>query len=208
MTRTAGNPNLGVFRVLGVDACKAGWVGIALAGNRTSAYVATTIDELVVLAEADSSVAVVAIDMPIGLPDRGRRQADVLAREAVGPLRSSVFITPVRAALDARHPAVRQRSMMSSTQPYAPGQHAGSLEAKPRHDQTHPRYSATACRARSGADQSSFAANNHDQRYRSMPDPRSEIASPTSTTVPRTSPTATRHSTRNTTGFEYLHSAS
>jgi predicted RNase H-like nuclease len=39
--------------------------------------------------------------MPIGLPDAGRRTADVLAKEAIGPLRSSVFMTPVRAALRA-----------------------------------------------------------------------------------------------------------
>lgn len=39
--------------------------------------------------------------MPIGLPDNGRRQADLLAQKAVGALRSSVFTTPVRAALDA-----------------------------------------------------------------------------------------------------------
>lgn len=88
-------------RVLGVDACRAGWVGIALECDRTSAYFETTIDDLVVRAEANGPVAVVAIDMPIGLPDSGRRQADLLAQKAVGALRSSVFITPVRAALDA-----------------------------------------------------------------------------------------------------------
>ncbi len=88
-------------RVLGVDACKAGWVGIALTEQYSRAYLAGTIDELVGLADTDGPVAVVAIDMPIGLPDRGRRQADVLARKAVGTLRSSVFMTPARAALDA-----------------------------------------------------------------------------------------------------------
>lgn len=88
-------------RVLGVDACKAGWVGIALTGHYASAHVAGTIDELIASADTDGALAVVAIDMPIGLPDRGRRQADVLARKAVGTLRSSVFMTPARAALDA-----------------------------------------------------------------------------------------------------------
>ena len=86
-------------RVLGVDACKAGWVGIALDDAR--AYVAATIDELVARAEADGRVEVVGIDIPIGLPDSTRRQADVLARQAVGRLRSSVFVVPVRAALEA-----------------------------------------------------------------------------------------------------------
>ena len=45
--------------------------------------------------------AVIGIDIPIGLPDTGRRQADVLAYTLVGPRRSSVFMTPVRAALEA-----------------------------------------------------------------------------------------------------------
>jgi predicted RNase H-like nuclease len=87
-------------RVLGVDACQAGWVGIALTGQHVSAYVAGTIDELVRSADTDGLVAVVAIDIPIGLPDRERRQADVLA-EAVGTLLgSAVFMTPVRDALN------------------------------------------------------------------------------------------------------------
>jgi predicted RNase H-like nuclease len=88
-------------RVLGVDACKAGWVGIALSGRTITAYTAAHVDELVAAAHTDGSVDVVAIDMPIGLPDDGTRRADGLARAAVGPRRSSVFITPVRAALEA-----------------------------------------------------------------------------------------------------------
>lgn len=88
-----------MLRVLGVDACKTGWFGIAPDGPK--AYVAATISELVEQAEADGPVTVVGIDIPIGLPDTSRRQADVLAKQAVGPLRSSVFITPVRPALEA-----------------------------------------------------------------------------------------------------------
>lgn len=88
-------------RVLGVDACKAGWIGIALTGETTTAHTAARIDELVAAAHADGPVEVVAIDMPIGLPDDGTRRADGLARAVGGPRRSSVFITPVRAALQA-----------------------------------------------------------------------------------------------------------
>jgi len=51
---------------------------------------------LVSLADTDGRVAV---DIPIGLPDTGRRRADVQARQAVGGRRSAVFLTPVRAAL-------------------------------------------------------------------------------------------------------------
>lgn len=47
----------------------------------------------------NAPIAVMAIDIPIGLPDIGTRQADLLARRAVGPRSSSVFPTPVRSAL-------------------------------------------------------------------------------------------------------------
>jgi predicted RNase H-like nuclease len=50
---------------------------------------------------AAEPIAVIAIDMPIGLPDNAPRQADLLARAAIGRLSSSVFTTPVRAALQA-----------------------------------------------------------------------------------------------------------
>jgi predicted RNase H-like nuclease len=45
-------------------------------------------------------VRVVPVDMPIGLPDRSSRQADIEARKFVGPRASSVFPTPIRAVLD------------------------------------------------------------------------------------------------------------
>ncbi len=87
-------------RVLGVDACRAGWVGIALTGDRVDAYQTRTIADLVTTVTADGPLAVIAIDIPIGLPDNSRREADVEARRAVGALASSVFMTPVRGALE------------------------------------------------------------------------------------------------------------
>ncbi|RCW40712.1 putative RNase H-like nuclease [Halopolyspora algeriensis] len=89
-----------VAQVLGVDACKVGWVGVALGGAVPTAYFAETIDDVVAQAHAAHPLAVVAVDIPIGLPDEGRRQADELARKAVGGLSSSVYITPVRKALE------------------------------------------------------------------------------------------------------------
>ncbi len=41
----------------------------------------------------------IVVDVPIGIPDVGPRQADLLARAFVGPRASSVFATPNRAAL-------------------------------------------------------------------------------------------------------------
>jgi len=86
-------------RVLGVDACRKGWVGVAGGLDAADAYFGRTIRELMALVEADGRIDVVAIDIPIGLPDKGRRQADVLARPLVGPRWQSVFMTPVRDAL-------------------------------------------------------------------------------------------------------------
>ncbi len=88
-----------VVRVLGVDACPAGWVGVAVAGHAVRAIVHAEIGNVVARAGADGPLDAIAIDIPIGLADRGARQADLLARKAAGPRWASVFMTPVRAAL-------------------------------------------------------------------------------------------------------------
>ncbi len=123
-------------RVLGVNACRAGWIGIALSGGdqppgnlppgnlrRREArpgdwqprdpqprnaepwdprpYVAPTIRQLAELAVADGPLQVIAMDIPIGLADTGRRRADQLARQALGRRWPSLFITPVREAVEA-----------------------------------------------------------------------------------------------------------
>jgi predicted RNase H-like nuclease len=89
------------WRVLGVDACKAGWIGIALSQATLNAHAAAGIGDLIEDASSAGPLMVIAIDIPIGLPDTGRRQADLLVRKAVGPRWASVFVTPVRPALEA-----------------------------------------------------------------------------------------------------------
>jgi predicted RNase H-like nuclease len=88
-------------RVLGVDACKGGWIGIVLSARNPGLHFAAGIGDLVDEAGQDGPLEVIAIDIPIGLPDAGPRQADTLARKAAGPRRASVFVTPVRAVLEA-----------------------------------------------------------------------------------------------------------
>ena len=85
--------------VLGVDGCKAGWVGALLTGSTYDVLVAARVEELVIEAwRRGPGLAVVAIDIPIGLPDVGRRKADLLARTLLPVGRkSSVFPTPTRA---------------------------------------------------------------------------------------------------------------
>lgn len=84
-----------------MDAYKAGWVGVVLDDGGAAAHVAKTVSGLVAAVEMDGELAAIGIDIPIGLPDTGRRQADMLAYKVVGPRRASVFMTPVRAALEA-----------------------------------------------------------------------------------------------------------
>jgi predicted RNase H-like nuclease/GrpB-like predicted nucleotidyltransferase (UPF0157 family) len=86
--------------VLGVDGCKVGWVGALLSGDGIEVLVAGDIAALVDGARRRwPALEVVAIDMPIGLPDIGPRSVDVLARQRLPVGRKpSVFPTPARAA--------------------------------------------------------------------------------------------------------------
>lgn len=88
-------------RVLGVDGCRDGWVGVAPDPDGPRAYAAPDLRALVALAEGDGPIAQVGIDIPIGLVDEGWRDADRLAAAMLGRRRSSIFTTPVRAALEA-----------------------------------------------------------------------------------------------------------
>ncbi len=86
---------------LGVDGCRAGWVGTLLRGSAYDVLVAPDIATLVEAARrAAPDLSVVGIDIPIGLPDDRPRRTDVLARSRLPVGRkSSVFPTPARAAV-------------------------------------------------------------------------------------------------------------
>ncbi len=86
--------------VAGVDGCPGGWVVVLFDGVDVLAERHERLDELVGRYRS-GGVGAVAIDMPIGLLDDRPRASDALARRVIGPRRSSVFPTPVRATLDA-----------------------------------------------------------------------------------------------------------
>ena len=82
------------MRVVGLDGWRGGWVGVVLESGRfRSAEVYPHAAEVVA---AHPAAAVMAADMPIGLPATGRRRADGLARAMLGERRSSVFFAPPR----------------------------------------------------------------------------------------------------------------
>lgn len=88
--------------VAGVDGCKGGWIAVfRLPGAGVEARVFARIADLVDLLPADAAIAV---DMPIGLPERtghGGRGPEALVRRFLGPRQSSVFSIPSRAAVYA-----------------------------------------------------------------------------------------------------------
>jgi predicted RNase H-like nuclease len=81
--------------VTGVDACARGWVAVTLgpgplgSGTGVSVAVAATLDGLPL-------ASVTGIDMPLGLLAAGWRDADVLARRALGRRGVTVFAIPPR----------------------------------------------------------------------------------------------------------------
>lgn len=84
------------MRVLGLDACRRGWVGVVVDDGRfAEAVFAVSAAELV------DGFAVVGVDMPIGTTAGGRRECDVAARAFVGGRRSSVFNALPTSVLEA-----------------------------------------------------------------------------------------------------------
>jgi predicted RNase H-like nuclease len=86
-------------RIAGVDGCPKGWIAVVKDGAslETGFCRADVDDDLVALMR---ECAVVAIDIPIGLPHDGPRLADHHARKFLGGTRaSSVFSTPLRRLL-------------------------------------------------------------------------------------------------------------
>ncbi len=84
-------------QIAGIDGCRSWWLAIAHVPG-SSSFVA----QLLATSElAAQPWDLAAIDIPIGLPDRGSREADGAARKFVGPRASSVFPCPIRPALGA-----------------------------------------------------------------------------------------------------------
>lgn len=85
--------------VLGVDGYVAGWVAVRLHdGAFTDCEIHASFAGV---CKADPSASVIAVDIPIGLPDGEPRRADIEARKVLRGRASSIFTTPPRAVLEA-----------------------------------------------------------------------------------------------------------
>ena len=88
--------------VAGVDGCKYGWFRVSrdLESDELHFDLVEHVSELITKFPRPS---VLALDMPIGLPGKGQRTCDRMARKCLGfPRQNSVFPVPIRSALRAK----------------------------------------------------------------------------------------------------------
>jgi predicted RNase H-like nuclease len=85
--------------VVGVDGTVRGWVFVLLGDGRFERAELYSTFALGMSAHPDAEA--LGVDIPIGLPERGKRPADVQARTLLRSRASTIFITPPRAVLDA-----------------------------------------------------------------------------------------------------------
>ena len=103
----------------GVDGCPGGWIAafVRPAGDDGALAVFTRFADVLAAAQRP---AVIAVDMPIGLPERaghGGRAAETAVRPLLGARQSSVFSVPARAAIDERDYAGACRMALATSEP-------------------------------------------------------------------------------------------
>ncbi|AOG05430.1 serine/threonine dehydratase [Bosea sp. RAC05] len=104
--------------IAGVDGCKAGWVAACLdlaAGTAPTLRVVARFGDLLA-----TPPALIAVDMPIGLPDRiegSGRGPEQLVRPWLGQRQSSVFSIPSRAAVESDDYGEACRQALATSQP-------------------------------------------------------------------------------------------
>ena len=91
-------------RLVGVDGCRAGWLACLLEAGDPARAEIRVFDRIADLIGGPQAPHVVAIDMPIGLPEwigPGGRGPERLVRPLLGERQSSVFSIPSRSAVYA-----------------------------------------------------------------------------------------------------------
>jgi predicted RNase H-like nuclease len=147
--------------IVGVDGCRGGWY--AVHSDDAGFLEGTVHASLESLCSAHSDSAIIAVDIPIGLVERGARECDLAARSFLGAVRgASVFPAPLRAVLGAmsHHEASERRAAIEakrmSIQAFAILAKVAEVDTllrhEPRHEarvfEVHPEVSFTAMNAR------------------------------------------------------------
>ncbi|MEM8626592.1 MAG: DUF429 domain-containing protein, partial [Pseudomonadota bacterium] len=95
-------PGIDARRFIGVDGCPAGWIAAVWAGDDAPPRLTLFQSFKALIAAELDAATVLAVDIPIGLPDTigtGGRGCDVAARKVLGARQSAVFAVPSRAAV-------------------------------------------------------------------------------------------------------------
>jgi predicted RNase H-like nuclease len=91
-------------QISGVDGCRAGWVAVTATSKTFEKAEFKVFTSVAALISELAPRSIIAIDMPIGLPERairGGREPDWAAREFLGLQSASVFPVPSRKAVYA-----------------------------------------------------------------------------------------------------------
>lgn len=105
-------------RIAGVDGCKAGWIAAMLDLATNAPPILRVVSDFAEL--LTEKPALIAVDMPIGLPDRiggSGRGPEQLVRPLLGQRQSSVFSIPARAAVEALDYGEACRLALATSQP-------------------------------------------------------------------------------------------
>ena len=88
--------------IAGVDGCKGGWIAVYafLEGGELKDLECHVEDRFENVMACPAPLAAVAVDMPIGLWDKGGRDCDKAAREVLGKRSRSIFPAPAADVLD------------------------------------------------------------------------------------------------------------
>jgi predicted RNase H-like nuclease len=103
----------------GVGGCPAGWIAVFVRPNGDEARVGI-FSRFADVAAAPESPAVIAVDIPVGLPDRtgaGGRAAENAVRPLLGRRQSSVFSVPSRSAIYAGNYSEARRIALATSDP-------------------------------------------------------------------------------------------
>jgi predicted RNase H-like nuclease len=90
--------------IAGVDGCKAGWIAAIAPADDIARPLIRVVARFADLLDGPDAPALIAVDMPIGLPDRivgSGRGPEQAVRPLLGGRQSSVFSIPARAAVEA-----------------------------------------------------------------------------------------------------------
>jgi len=85
---------------IGVDGCPGGWVAALRIGDDVHWRTAAVGEFGSLLASLPATDCIVAVDMPIGLAERGWRPCDLEAKQALGRAHARVFLAPPRAVIE------------------------------------------------------------------------------------------------------------